>query len=309
MGAFFESEGGKLPLIVTGAAHPQAITYTLPVASAQVKSAILLAGLGAEGVTTIIESAPTRDHSENILRSFGAKIIVEKREDGADVISIAGKPKLRAQDISVPADPSSAAFPLVAALLCPESRVTLRHVGINPRRAGLIEVLRAMGGEIAIENQRIEGGEAVADLVVSGSSLSGVEVAAKHAPSMIDEYPILSIAAACAKGVTRMRGLGELRIKESDRLSLMAQGLSQCGVKVGVEGDDLIVFGTGSLPYGGVIIETAMDHRIAMSFLVLGSHSQEPIGIDDSRYIATSFPDFVSMMNALGAKISSSPFS
>jgi 3-phosphoshikimate 1-carboxyvinyltransferase len=303
MGAQFESTGGKLPLAVTGAAQPTAITYALPVASAQVKSAILLAGLSAEGVTTVIESSPTRDHSENMLRGFGATVTVEKRGDGANVISLVGKPRLTAQDISVPGDPSSAAFPLVSALLCPESKVTLRHVGLNPRRAGLIEVLRAMGANIVFENQHQEGGESVADLVVSASALSGVDVPPEHAPSMIDEYPILSVAAACASGTTRMRGLGELRVKESDRLSLMAQGLTQCGVKVEVEGDDLIVFGSGQPPQGGVTVTTAMDHRIAMSFLILGTRTVAPVSIDDGSFIATSFPGFVVLMNELGAKI------
>ncbi|MFA4994423.1 MAG: 3-phosphoshikimate 1-carboxyvinyltransferase [Bdellovibrionales bacterium] len=309
MGARFESTDGKLPLTVTGAAHPAAITYTLPVASAQVKSAILLAGLSADGVTTVIESTPTRNHSENMLRGFGAKIVVEKRSDGTEEVSITGKPKLKAQDIRVPADPSSAAFPLVAALLCPESCVTLRYVGINPRRAGLIEVLRSMGAKINIENQRVEGGESVADLTVFGSDLSGVDVPAEHVPSMIDEYPILAVAAACAKGTTRMRGLGELRVKESDRLSLMARGLSQCGVKVEVAGDDLIVFGTGAPPLGGTCIDTSMDHRIAMSFLVLGTRTKESVSIDDGSFIATSFPDFVSMMNKSGTNIALLPSS
>lgn len=304
MGAVFESTGGKLPLSVTGAAKPVAITYELPVASAQVKSAILLAGLGAEGVTTVIESVPTRDHSENMLRGFGAQVAITKREDGADIISITGKPKLKAQDIVVPADPSSAAFPLVAALLCPGSRVVLRNVGINPRRAGLIETLREMGGNILFENERREGGEPVADLVVSHSHLCGIDVAAERAPSMIDEYPILSVAAACAQGTTRMRGLGELRVKESDRLSLMAQGLTQCGAAVEIEGDDLIVHGTGQPPAGGVTVATAMDHRIAMSFLVLGMRTEKPVSVDDGSFIATSFPSFVAMMNGMGAKIS-----
>jgi 3-phosphoshikimate 1-carboxyvinyltransferase len=304
MGAHFESTEGKLPLTVTGALRPKAITYTLPVASAQVKSAILLAGLSAEGTTTVIEPAPTRNHSENMLRSFGAKISTVKRPDGAEVILLEGLPRLMAQNINVPADPSSAAFPIVAALLCPGSHVTLRKVGLNPRRAGLIEILRKMGGRIDIENQRVDGGEPVADLIVSGSTLSGIEVPAKHAPSMIDEYPILSIAAACAKGTTYMRGLCELRVKESDRLTLVARGLTQCGAQVDVKGDDLIVHGTGVPPRGGATIETAMDHRIAMSFLVLGTRTTAPVGIDDGSFIATSFPNFVSMMNKLGAKIS-----
>jgi len=306
MGAKFESTDGKLPLTVTGAEHPTAITYALPVASAQVKSAILFAGLGADGVTTVIETSPTRDHSENMLRGFGAKITTEKRSDGSEIISITGRPKLKAQSINVPADPSSAAFPLVAALLCPGSCVTLRHVGINPRRAGLIDVLRLMGGKINVENQRVDGGESVADLTVFGSDLLGLEVPASRVPSMIDEYPILAVAAACAKGTTRMRGLSELRVKESDRLSLTAKGLASCGVKVAIEGDDLIVYGTGAPPEGGVCIETAMDHRIAMSFLVLGMRSRENISIDDGSFIATSFPDFVSMMNILGSNITPS---
>jgi len=304
MGATFESTGGKLPLSVTGAAQPKAITYVLPVASAQVKSAILLAGLSAEGLTTVIESTPTRDHSENMLRGFGADVTIEKRKDGADIISITGKPRLKAQNIIVPADPSSAAFPLVAALLCPGSQLILRNVGLNPRRAGLIETLREMGAAIVFENSRQEGGEPVADLIINGSTLKGIDIAAERAPSMIDEYPILSVAASYAKGTTRMRGLGELRVKESDRLALMAQGLTQCGVKLDVEGDDLIIHGTGLPPSGGVTIATAMDHRIAMSFLVLGTQTQHPVSIDDGRFIATSFPGFVGMMNKLGAKIS-----
>jgi 3-phosphoshikimate 1-carboxyvinyltransferase len=304
MGARFESTDGKMPLSVTGAAHPTAITYELPVASAQVKSAILLAGLSADGITTVIETTPTRDHSENMLRGFGAKVTIEKRADGADIISLVGHPQLRAQNINVPADPSSAAFPLVAALLCPGSHVTLRNVGLNPRRAGLIETLREMGAKIMLENARQEGGEPVADLVLSGSDLSGIDVPPSRAASMIDEYPILSVAASCAQGTTRMRGLGELRVKESDRLALMAQGLAQCGVKLDIEGDDLIVHGTGKSPQGGATVTTAMDHRIAMSFLVLGTCTTEPVSIDDGSFIATSFPGFVAIMNGMGAKIS-----
>lgn len=303
MGARFDSTDGKLPLTVHGAANPMPITYELPVASAQVKSAILLAGLSAAGVTTVIEKIPTRDHSESMLRGFGARIDVTKRADGADIIALHGKPNLHAQDITVPADPSSAAFPLVAALLCPGSRLMLRGVCLNPRRAGLIEVLIKMGADIRFANRRSEGGEPVADLLVSASDLNAVDVPPEHAPSMIDEYPILSIAAACARGTTRMRGLGELRVKESDRLALTAQGLAQCGVKVEIEGDNLIVHGTGQPPRGGATITTALDHRIAMSFLVLGLTSAEPIAIDDSAMIATSFPNFVSMMRGMGAQI------
>ena len=306
MGAQFTSEGGKLPLKVTGINNPQAITYVLPVASAQVKSSILLAGLSVEGVTTVIESIPTRDHSEHMLRAFGANLKIEKRPNGDEAISITGKAHLKAQNITVPADPSSAAFPLVAALLRPGSHVTLRGVGLNPRRAGLIETLRDMGARIAINNMRQEGGEPAADLVAEGSELRGITVPAERAPSMIDEYPILAVAAACAQGTTRMLGLTELRVKESDRLALVAEGLKRCGVHVEVEGDDLIVHGYGKPPAGGATIETAMDHRIAMSFLVLGCAAREPIRVDDGSFIATSFPGFVEMMNGAGARIEAS---
>lgn len=306
MGARFDGVDRRMPLTVFGAAHPQALTYELPVASAQVKSAILLAGLGCDGVTTVIEKTPTRDHSENMLRGFGAQVVVEKNAGGADVISVTGKPRLAAQDITVPADPSSAAFPLVAALLCPGSRVVLRGVGVNPRRAGLFAVLRAMGADIVYDNPREEGGEPVADMIVSASALSGIDVPPDIAPSMIDEYPVLAVAAACAQGVTRMRGLGELRVKESDRLALMAEGLAQCGVRVDIDGDDLIVHGAGAPPAGGVTVATAMDHRIAMSFMVLGLRSAQPVRIDDGSFIVTSFPGFTGMMNGLGAKIEAS---
>jgi len=262
-----------------------------------------LAGLGIDGVTSVLETTPTRDHSENMLRGFGATVTIQKQDAGGELISLVGRPTLRAQNIIVPADPSSAAFPLVAALLCPGGNLVLHNVGINPRRAGLIDVLKEMGGAVQFENKRYEGGEPVADLHVQGSVLSGVDVAPERAASMIDEYPILAVAASCAKGTTRMRGLGELRVKESDRLNLMAQGLRQCGVQLDIEGDDLIVHGTGHPPHGGALIATAMDHRIAMSFLVLGTRTVEPITIDDGRFIATSFPGFIAMMNGLGTKI------
>ncbi|HEU0117436.1 MAG TPA: 3-phosphoshikimate 1-carboxyvinyltransferase, partial [Alphaproteobacteria bacterium] len=267
MGASFKSTDGKLPLSVTGAASPKAIAYKLPVASAQVKSAVLLAGLSADGVTKVIETILTRDHSENMLRCFGAQLTVAAEGD-AEVISLTGKPRLKGQNIVVPADPSSAAFPAVAAILHEGSKVTLKGVGLNPRRAGLFETLLEMGAKITFADQRVEGGEPVADLIIEGSALHGITVPPERAPSMIDEYPILSVAAACANGTTRMEGLGELRVKESDRLALMAQGLAKCGVKVEIEGDDLIVHGNGKPPKGGATIETAMDHRIAMSFLV-----------------------------------------
>ena len=301
MGATFKSNDGKMPLSVTGASQVTPISYRLPVASAQVKSAILLAGLSADGVTTVIEASPTRDHSENMLRCFGANVSVTRQPDGADAISITGKPNLIGRDVVVPADPSSAAFPMVAALLRAGSEVILRNVGINPRRAGLIETLIEMGADIKLNNRREEGGEPVADLTVKGSVLKAVTVPAQRAPSMIDEYPILAIAAAFANGTTRMCGLGELRVKESDRLALVADGLQRCGVKVEIEGDDLIVHG-GKVA-GGATVETAMDHRIAMSFLVMGCASVEPVRVDDGAFIATSFPGFIELMNGLGGKI------
>jgi len=302
MGATFVSTDGRLPLKVTGALKPQAISYTLPVASAQVKSAILLAGLSANGVTTVIERIPTRDHSENMLRHFGARVDITPGDDG-DAISITGHPTLKGRALVVPADPSSAAFPLVAAILNADSHLTLKNVGLNPRRAGLIDTLIEMGAKIALANKRDESGEPVADLVVEGSALAGITVPASRAPSMIDEYPILSIAAACAEGTTRMLGLAELRVKESDRLALIAQGLKRCGVKVEVAGDDLIVHGSGKSPQGGATVDTAMDHRIAMSFLILGTVSAEPVRIDDGAFIATSFPAFVKLLNDAGANI------
>lgn len=304
IGAQFASEDGKLPLQVTGISNPQPITYLLPVASAQVKSAILLAGLGVDGVTTVIESIPTRDHSEHMLRAFGANLKIEKLPNGDEAISITGKAHLKSINISIPGDPSSAAFPLVAALLRPGSHVTLRNVGMNPRRTGLIETLQDMGAKITLTNQRQEGGEPVADLVVESGELSGVTVPTSRTPSMIDEYPILAIAAACAQGTTRMLGLHELRVKESDRLALVAEGLKACGVKVEIKGDDLIVHGNGKPPKGGATIATAMDHRIAMSFLILGCATAEPITIDDGGFITTSFPGFSEIMNRAGAKIS-----
>ena len=304
MGAKFESQpGGRLPLMVTGAAKPTPITYKLPVASAQVKSAVLLAGLSANGVTTVIETVPSRDHTENMLRQFGAKLTIEKRQDGTEAISVTGPAQLRGQDIIVPADISSAAFPLVAALVRPGSALTLNNVGINPRRAGLIQSLQEMGANITPSNQREACGEPVADLTVKAGTLKGITVPTARVPSMIDEYPILAMAAACAVGTTRMCGLGELRVKESDRLALVSEGLKACGARVEIEGDDLIVHGNGKPPRGGATIATSMDHRIAMSFLVLGMATPEPITIDDSRMIATSFPGFVAMMNGLGAKI------
>ncbi len=305
MGASFVGRaGGRLPLAVIGSADLVPITYRLPVPSAQVKSAVLLAGLNTAGTTTVIETEPTRDHSELMLRHFGATVTTERTGDGALAVSIVGQPELTGREIFVPADPSSAAFPVVAALLRPGSEVLLRDVGMNPHRTGLYATLVEMGADIAFENCRDQAGEPVADLRVRGGALKGVVVPADRAPSMIDEYPVLAAAAACAEGKTVMLGLKELRVKESDRLAMVAEGLTRCGVTVEVGADDsLTVHGTGKPPKGGATVATAMDHRIAMSFLVLGTASAEPVQVDDSTFIETSFPGFVRLMNGLGAKI------
>jgi len=304
MGAtFLGRKGGRLPLAVIGTDHPVPIEYRLPVASAQVKSAIILAGLNTPGITTVIETHPTRDHSELMLRHFGAAVNTEPLAGGALAVSITGQPELTGRPVKVPADPSSAAFPMVAALLRPGSDVTLTGVGMNPRRTGLYETLREMGGDITFLNERIEAGEPVADLRVRGSALRGVDVPPERAPSMIDEYPVLAMAAACAEGTTRMFGLAELRVKESDRLAMVADGLTACGVACEAGSEHLFVRGTGRPPRGGGLIATAMDHRIAMSFLVLGTASVEPVTVDDGAFIDTSFPGFVDLMNGLGARI------
>jgi 3-phosphoshikimate 1-carboxyvinyltransferase len=303
MGARFETrQGGRLPLMVAGADEPLPIEYELPVASAQVKSAILLAGLNTPGRTTVVEPRPTRDHTERMLRHFGATVQVEA-QGGGNRITVTGQPELTAADIAVPADISSAAFPLTAALLAAESEVTIPGVGMNPGRIGLLETLREMGADIATTNARTEAGEPTADLVVRTSRLEGVEVPAHRAPSMIDEYPVLAIAAAAAHGRTVMRGLGELRVKESDRLSAVAAGLTACGVRIDISGDDLTVEGCGGPPPGGGHVVTHFDHRIAMSFLILGTVAQEAVTIDDGRAIDTSFPGFAALMNGLGARI------
>jgi 3-phosphoshikimate 1-carboxyvinyltransferase len=303
MGAEIVARGGdRLPLAVIGAAEPMPITYRLPVPSAQVKSALLLAGLNTPGETTVIEPEPTRDHTELMLRHFGATLRVEQVAEGR-AVTIVGQPELAGRAIRVPGDPSSAAFPLVAALIRPGSRLRLAGIGMNPHRIGLIETLREMGADIALENARDAAGEPVADLVVQASELRGVEVPAERAPSMIDEYPILAVAAACAGGRTVMRGLAELRVKESDRLAAVANGLAACGVKVAAGEDSLTVDGTGKPPAGGATISTGLDHRIAMAFLVLGMAAAAPIGVDDADPIDTSFPGFAGLMNGLGARI------
>ncbi len=299
-------DGGRLPLAVIGAASPLPITYRLPVPSAQVKSAVLLAGLNAPGETIVIEPQPTRDHSERMLRHFGAELAIGDGPEGRR-IALKGQPELKAADLAVPGDPSSAAFPAIAALLVPGSEVVIEGVGVNPLRTGLLDTLKEMGAELSLLHERIEGGESVADLRLRTSSLRGVEVPAERAPRMIDEYPVLAVAAAFAKGRTVMHGLGELRVKESDRLSAIAQGLTACGVAVAVDGDTLAVVGLGARPAGGAEIAAKLAHRIAMAFLVLGMAARHPTRIDDGDTIATSFPGFVEAMNGLGARIAPAP--
>ncbi|MGC8523675.1 MAG: 3-phosphoshikimate 1-carboxyvinyltransferase [Acidibrevibacterium sp.] len=300
-GATFSARaGGRMPLAIAGTGTALPIAYRLPVASAQVKSAILLAGLNARGITRVEEPVATRDHSENMLRHFGASVSVGDDGEGR-VIELAGLPELRCADITVPGDPSSAAFPLVAALLVPDSAITLPGIGLNPLRTGLFATLEEMGAGIVIENRRISGGEPVGDLSVRHAALRGVDVPAARAPSMIDEYPILAVAAACARGTTRLRGLAELRVKESDRLAATAALLAGNGVRAAIEDDDLIIHGAGAPPPGGGMVATGMDHRIAMSALVLGLASLAPVAIDDARFIETSFPGFAGLMNGLGA--------
>ena len=300
---FVTREGARLPLVVSGAADPVPISYHLPVPSAQVKSSVLLAGLNTPGATTVIEPQATRDHTECMLRHFGAVVDSEPAEGGGKRVTVEGYPELAAAPIVVPGDPSSAAFPLIATLIVPGSEVTIQGVGVNPLRAGLFECLREMGADIVLLNEREEGGEPVADLRARAGTLTGVDIPAERAPRMIDEYPILAVAAACARGRTVMRGLAELRVKESDRLSAIAAGLSGCGVDVAVDGDTLTIDGSGGPPAGGALIETQLDHRIAMAFLVLGLAARLPVRIDDAAPIATSFPSFVELMNGLGAVI------
>ena len=300
-GAVFESrEGGRLPLAIRGAVDALPIEYRLPVASAQVKSALLLAGLNAGGWTTIEEPEPTRDHSERMLRHFGAEVEVEEAGAGR-IVRLLGQPELRAADVVVPGDPSSAAFVLVAALVVPGSCVTVRGVGLNPARTGLFTTLREMGADLSITNERTEGGEPVGDVTATYGALRGIDVPAARAPSMIDEYPVLAAAAAGARGRTRMLGLGELRVKESDRLAATAAMLSGNGVRVAVAGDELAVEG-GAVP-GGAVVATHMDHRIAMSALVLGLAAAAPVRVDDGAFIDTSFPGFVPLMQSLGARL------
>lgn len=297
------SEGGRLPLTVKGTLDVLATTYELPVASAQVKSAILLAGLNARGKTTVIEGKPTRDHTENMLKAFGVEVTTENLENNRFAVSVIGGQELQPCAIDVPGDPSSAAFPAVAAAIHEGAHIRLNDVGINERRNGLFRCLRDMGADIEFKHETMQGGEPVADIVVRGGPLKGITVDEALVPSMIDEFPVFAMAAACAKGTTHMTGLAELRVKESDRLLMVAEGLKACGVNVEMGEDSLTIHGTGKPPKGGAMIETALDHRIAMSFLVLGSVSDEPITIDDAAPIKTSFPNFVALMNDLGTNI------
>jgi 3-phosphoshikimate 1-carboxyvinyltransferase len=297
-----QAEGGRLPLTLQGAAAPIPIEYESPVPSAQLKSAVLLAGLAAPGETTVIEAEATRDHTERLLKHFGAKLVSKPHGEHGRRITLTGQPELEPASVMVPADPSSAAFPLVGALIVPGSEVIFDAVMTNPLRTGLFATLREMGARIEELDKRDDGGEEVADLRVSFSALKGVEVPPERAPSMIDEYLILAVAAAFAEGTTRMRGLKELRVKESDRLAATADMLRVNGVLVDVDGDDLVVHGKGGAPGGGEVA-THMDHRIAMSALVMGLASDNPVRIDDSAFIATSFPGFVELMRGLGADL------
>jgi 3-phosphoshikimate 1-carboxyvinyltransferase len=295
MGA--RTEGSTLPVTVHGG-ELRGISYDNVKSSAQVKTAILLAGLRASGDVSVNEALPSRDHTENMLRAFG----VDVEQDGTTV-RLGRRRFMTASDVTVPSDPSSAAFPIVAALVVPGSEIELSNILINPLRTGLITTLREMGAQIEYRNVRSSGGEQVADIFVRWSQLRGVEVPAERAPSMIDEYPILGIAAACATGTTVMRGLAELRVKESDRLAAVAAGLRACGVEITEGEDSLTVRGNGTAPPGGVDVAAHHDHRIAMSFLVLGLVAEQPVAVDSAGMIATSFPTFVPLMRALGADI------
>lgn len=301
--AIAAAQGGRLPVTLQGARSPLPIVYRTPVPSAQIKSAVLLAGLAAPGETTVIEAQPSRDHTERLLRHFGAEVTTVPEGQHGRRITLKGQPELAPAAIHVPADPSSAAFPLVAALVVPGSEIILERVMVNPLRTGLLTTLREMGACIEVVDARQEGGEDLADLRVVASGLRGVDVPAERAPSMIDEYPALAIAASFAEGETRMRGLHELRVKESDRLTAMEVGLRANGVDCAVEGDDLIVRGRGAAA-GGASVATHMDHRIAMAFLVMGLASERPVAVDDGTFIATSFPGFVEMMRTLGGAVS-----
>ena len=304
MGARFDSaEGGRLPLTLTGARNPVPIIYELPVASAQVKSAVLLAGLNTPGATTVIEPVATRDHTERMLAGFGATLDIAPAADGGRRITVIGERELEATALAVPGDPSSAAFPLVAALITRDSDVVLDSILLNPTRTGLIETLRLMGGDLTIHDRRQSGGEPLGDIRARSSGLRGVLVPAARAPSMIDEFPILAVAASFAEGTTRMEGLHELRVKESDRLSAIVGGLEANGV-VCRSGEDWLEIDGGPVRGGG-LVSTFLDHRIAMAFLVTGLAAANPVSVDDASMIATSFPDFQGFMERFGAQFDS----
>ena len=295
-------EKGLLPVTITGANPALPLSYSTQVASAQIKSAIMLAGLNARGVTTISEPYISRDHTESMLRHFGVEVEQRFLADGRHQVTLAGEANLKAKNILVPRDPSSAAFAIVAALITPQSDITLPAVGMNPQRIGLITTLIEMGADLVITNERLEGGEPVGDIHARSSKLNGVEVPSKRAASMIDEYPILSVAASCAQGKTYMPGIAELRVKETDRIAVMARGLKACGVSVDEQPDSLTIDGKKQIT-GGATIASQHDHRIAMSFLVLGMVSQQKVSVKNTETIATSFPQFASLMNGAGANI------
>lgn len=304
MGArFLCRSGARLPLAITGTTDLMPIEYEQPVASAQVKSAILLAGLHAAGRTTVVEPQPSRDHTERLLGHLGADVAVEVRDDGRRAVSVVGHPELGASVFAIPGDISSAAFLLVAALLQEGGALRLDGVGINPLRTGLLDCLEEMGAALEIADRAEVGGEPVAALAVRAGRLRAIEVPAERAPRMIDEYPILAVAAACARGTTRLSGLAELRVKESDRLAAIAGGLEACGVAVEMVGDDLIIHGCDGPPPGGAVIDARHDHRIAMSFLVLGGVARAPVTVEGAETIETSFPGFAALMNRLGARL------
>ena len=306
MGAsFMSSPGNRLPLTMRGACPAVPLDYRLPVASAQVKSAVLLAGLNTPGITRVVEPIPTRDHSERMLRGFGADLQIEVEAHGTRIITLKGEAELRPQSIVVPGDPSSAAFPIVAALITPGSEITVTNVGLNPTRAGIFEILRAMGADLTFSNQREVGGEPVADITARHSVLTGIDVPPEIAPSMIDEFPIFFVASSFAKGTTRTSGLDELRVKESDRLALMASGLARIGARVKESEDGLTIEGTDGAPLSGgnapPLIAASLDHRIAMSFAVAGLATSSGLTVDDMRPVATSFPGFTGLLQTLGA--------
>ena len=303
-GAVFQTTNGKLPIIMQGIDNEIAIDYVLPVASAQLKSALLLSGLRKKAKSTVFEPIPCRDHTERMLKAFGADIHVQKNSEDINVITLSGKKRLTACNICVPTDISSAAFAIVAALITKDSEITIPNVGINPLRTGILDTLLQMGADIHFENRRVVSFEPVADLRIKTSPLKGIEVCAEKAPSMIDEYPVLAIAAAFAEGETILHGLSELKVKESNRFKAIIEGLNKNGIDcMEIDDNTIKICGRGKKACGGGMIESKLDHRIAMSFMVMGMASDVPVCIDDVSSVATSFPEFISMMNKAGANI------